>query len=69
VLSKDISTFSATPTAEVRLSAADAYMSQVATGNGSQTITVKLTAHQASQLQRGREIDIDLRTYRESVGK
>lgn len=64
-LSAEISTFDASPT--VALSASDAYMSQ---RDGTHTtLTLKLTAQQISQLQRGREIKADVAAYETAGGR
>lgn len=66
-LSSDISTFSATPTANVKLNAADVYAS--ASGRPIKLeATLKLSASQVSQLQRGREIKADLDAFVGSGG-
>lgn len=44
-------------------------LTPVGAGGGSQTITVRLTAEQVSQLQRGREIQADLDAYRSAGGR
>lgn len=68
ILGDEIATFSATPAATVRLSAADA-LTEAASAELRQSITVKLTAQQLSALQRGREIKADLDAYTAAGGK
>jgi hypothetical protein len=68
-LSKDISTFDASPSGHLRLKASDVYASNQGSTTGSQTITIKLTAQQISQVQRGREIALDLDAFEKAGGR
>lgn len=68
-LSKDIARTPFSASGEVKMSAADAYKSREAARSSMFTGTLRLSAAQASQLQRGREMSIDIRAYEESVGR
>lgn len=67
-LSKEISTFDANPTGEVRLTGRDVHASVTAAGRD-RTVTVKLTAEQASAVQQGREVTLQLRAYQAAGGR
>lgn len=55
--------------ADPRLSASAAFSSATANGSGSNSFSIRLTAQQISQLQRGREIQADLDAYARAGGR